>query len=35
MGKRKSHQILIGFAAETENIIENAKGELLKRKILI
>lgn len=33
MGKRKSHQILIGFAAETENIIENAKGKLKKKNL--
>ncbi len=33
MGERKKHQLLIGFAAETENIIENALGKL-KRKNL-
>lgn len=33
MGNRKSHQILIGFAAETENIIENAKGKLKKKNL--
>ncbi len=33
MGQRKTHQILIGFAAETENIIENAKGKLKKKNL--
>ena len=33
MGNKKSHQILIGFAAETENIIENAKGKLKKKNL--
>ncbi len=33
MGKRKEKQFLVGFAAETQNIIENALGKL-KRKNL-
>ncbi len=33
MGQKKTHQILIGFAAETENIIENAKGKLKKKNL--
>lgn len=33
LGERKSHQFLVGFALETENELENAKGKL-KRKHL-
>ncbi len=33
LGKRKTHQVLIGFALESENLVENAK-EKLKRKNL-
>ena len=33
MGKLKKDQFLVGFAAETENIVENALGKL-KRKNL-
>ena len=33
MGQRKSHQVLVGFAAETENIIENAKKKLIKKNL--
>lgn len=33
MGQKKSHQILVGFAAETENIIENAKKKLVKKNL--
>ena len=33
MGQRKTHQFLIGFAAETENIIENAFGKLKKKNL--
>ena len=33
MGQRKTHQILIGFAAETQNIIENALGKLKKKNL--
>ncbi|WP_300356887.1 phosphopantothenoylcysteine decarboxylase, partial [Fusobacterium sp.] len=28
-----SHQVLVGFAAETENIIENAIGKLKKKNL--
>lgn len=31
LGKLKTHQILVGFAAETENVLENAR-EKMKRK---
>ena len=33
MGQKKSHQMLVGFAAETENIIENAKKKLIKKNL--
>ncbi len=33
MGQKKSHQVLVGFAAETENIIENAIGKLKKKNL--
>lgn len=33
MGQKKNQQILIGFAAETENIIENALGKLNKKNL--
>lgn len=33
MGLIKNKQILVGFAAETENIIENATGKLLKKNL--
>ncbi|MBC2856906.1 MAG: bifunctional phosphopantothenoylcysteine decarboxylase/phosphopantothenate--cysteine ligase CoaBC [Cetobacterium sp.] len=33
MGKRKDKQFLVGFAAETENIIENAVGKLKKKNL--
>lgn len=31
LGQNKSHQILVGFAAETEQVDEYAKGKLLKK----
>lgn len=31
IGKRKSNQCLVGFAAETENLIENAKGKMERK----
>jgi phosphopantothenoylcysteine decarboxylase/phosphopantothenate--cysteine ligase len=31
LGKRRSHQVLIGFAAETENTLENARGKLIRK----
>ncbi len=31
LGKRKSHQILVGFAAETNDIVHYAKGKLEKK----
>lgn len=33
MGERKKQQILIGFAAETENIVENANKKLVKKNL--
>jgi len=33
MGEKKKKQILVGFAAETENIIENAKKKLIKKNL--
>ena len=31
LGKRKSHQILVGFAAETNDVVHYAKGKLEKK----
>ena len=33
MGEKKKNQILVGFAAETENIMENAKKKLIKKNL--
>ena len=33
MGQKKNQQVLIGFAAETENILENALGKLKKKNL--
>jgi phosphopantothenoylcysteine decarboxylase/phosphopantothenate--cysteine ligase len=33
LGQRKSHQILVGFAAETMNVIEYGKGKLKKKNL--
>ena len=33
MGQKKNQQILVGFAAETENILENALGKLKKKNL--
>ena len=33
LGKIKKNKILVGFAAESENLIENAKGKLLKKNL--
>lgn len=33
LGRRKTHQLLIGFAAETENLIENAGEKLTKKNL--
>ena len=33
MGQKKKNQILVGFAAETENIIENANKKLIKKNL--
>jgi phosphopantothenoylcysteine decarboxylase/phosphopantothenate--cysteine ligase len=33
MGIRKTHQILVGFAAETDNLLENAKAKIQKKNL--
>jgi phosphopantothenoylcysteine decarboxylase/phosphopantothenate--cysteine ligase len=33
LGRKKSHQILIGFCAETENLETNAKGKLQRKNL--
>ena len=33
MGKKKENQLLVGFAAETNNIIENALKKLEKKNL--
>ncbi|AWX46374.1 Phosphopantothenoylcysteine decarboxylase [Flagellimonas maritima] len=33
MGEKKTHQFLVGFALETENEIENAKGKLRRKNL--
>lgn len=33
MGQKKNKQVLVGFAAETENILENALGKLKKKNL--
>lgn len=33
LGKRKTHQFLVGFAAETQDLITNAKEKLLKKNL--
>ena len=33
MGEQKSHQFLVGFALETQNEEENAKGKLIKKNL--
>ncbi len=33
LGQRKSHQLLVGFAAETENVIEYARGKIAEKNL--
>lgn len=33
LGRRKSHQLLVGFAAETQDLINNAKEKLAKKNL--
>lgn len=33
LGQRKKNQILVGFAAESQNVIENAKGKLQRKNL--
>ena len=32
LGERKTHQFIVGFAAETQNVIENAQAKMRKKK---
>ena len=33
LGEKKTHQILVGFAAESQNLLENAKGKLQRKNL--
>lgn len=33
LGRRKKHQVLIGFAAETEDAVENARAKLMRKNL--
>ncbi len=33
LGQRKNHQLLVGFAAETENVIEYARGKIAEKNL--
>jgi phosphopantothenoylcysteine decarboxylase/phosphopantothenate--cysteine ligase len=33
LGREKKHQVLVGFAAETENLLENARAKLLRKNL--
>ena len=33
LGARKAHQILVGFAAETQNLLENAREKIVKKNL--
>ena len=33
LGRRKTHQVLVGFAAETQNLLEYAKAKLTKKNL--
>lgn len=33
LGERKKHQVLVGFAAESSKVIENAQGKLKRKKL--
>ena len=33
LGENKKNQVLVGFAAESENLIENAKGKLQRKNL--
>lgn len=33
LGERKKHQVLVGFAAESNNVVENAKKKLLNKNL--
>ena len=33
LGEKKKNQVLVGFAAESNNLIENAKGKLKKKNL--
>lgn len=33
LGARKSHQVLVGFAAETQNLLDNAREKIVKKNL--
>lgn len=33
LGARKTHQVLVGFAAETQNLLENAREKIVKKNL--
>lgn len=33
LGSKKKHQVLIGFAAETQNLLDNARGKIIKKNL--
>ena len=33
LGKRKNHQVLVGFAAETNDLVQNARKKMLKKNL--
>ena len=33
LGARKAHQVLVGFAAETQNLLENAREKIVKKNL--
>ena len=33
LGRRKTHQFLCGFSMETENLVENSRGKLIKKNL--
>jgi phosphopantothenoylcysteine decarboxylase/phosphopantothenate--cysteine ligase len=32
-GRRQAHQVIVGFAAETEDVVENARGKLQRKRL--
>ena len=33
LGGKKTHQVLVGFAAETQNLLENARDKVVKKNL--